>query len=162
MFPHKATYSSIGDPSNLAQSAVPIIGENQWISQSAYQNVDTTTVDWAAVAQQWIHMKESYGTVNDECPIAPPPPRISQPNVNYEEQGEAPMEVEHEDEQQNVSQINSVALSAPPPPTNLFQTNSWVNNTESNRSSKSHQKPWNNKSEFTIQNVSTQRSSIDI
>lgn len=152
MFPHKEAFTTIGNTSHLAQSAVPIITENQWLSQATYQNVDTNTVDWAAIAQQWIHMKESFGSVaNDEkFPIAPPPPRISQPNTFYEEQGEAPMEVEHDDEPQNTSQTNSIPMTAPPPPTNVFQTNNnWSNNTESNRS-KSHQKPWNNKSKSLV------------
>lgn len=148
MFPHKGAFTSIASPSNLAPSAVPIIAENPWLSQSAYQNVDASTVDWAAVAQQWIHMKESFGPVNNDFPIAPPPPRISQPTIDYEEQGEAPMEVEHDDEPTPSSRDNSMPLSTPPPPKNAFPSNNWSNNGESsNRQKPPHQKQWNNKRE---------------
>lgn len=55
----------------------------QWaLNPSAYQNVDSSQVDWAALAQQWIAMKEAAAIV------APPPPKP-------EEKGEAPMEVEN-------------------------------------------------------------------
>jgi len=125
------------DPSNLAQSAMPIIAENQWLTQNAYQNVDPTTVDWAAIAQQWIHMRESYGP--SDIPNAPPPPRISSQNsrVDFEEKGEAPMEVEHEEEQPT----QSIPLSAPPPPpANAFPSSNWPQNNETNRP-----KQWNSK-----------------
>lgn len=149
MFPHKGAFSSITSSSNLAPSGVPIIADNQWITQSAYQNVDASTVDWAAVAQQWIHMKESFGTVNNEehFPIVPPPPRISQP-IDYEEQGEAPMEVEHDDEPIHSSCDNSMPLTVPPPPKNAFSSNNWSNNRESSNRQKPNQKHWNNKSKF--------------
>lgn len=151
MFPHKRTFSSIGEPSSLAQTTMPLMTENQWMSQIAYQNIDSTTVDWAALAQQWIHNRETSGPVatDDNFPIAPPPPRISQPRTDYstEEQGEAPMEVEHDDEPIYLppDDSNSIPATAPPPPTNLFQTNNWTNNSDSSRS-QSHQKPWGNKS----------------
>lgn len=149
MFPHKTAFSSITNSSNLAPNVVPIIGDNQWISQSAYQNVDTSTVDWAVVAQQWIHMKESIGTVNNDehFPIVPPPPRISQP-IDYEEQGEAPMEVEHDDEPIPSSRDNSMPLTVPPPPKNAFSSNNWSKSSESSNRQKPHQKQWNNKSKL--------------
>lgn len=48
----------------------------QWpMNQAAYQNL-SNDVDWAALAQQWIYMKESYPEDNS-IPSAPPPPNIS-------------------------------------------------------------------------------------
>lgn len=61
----------------------------QWaLNPSAYQNIDANQVDWAALAQQWIAMKEATVTL-----VAPPPPSIKQD----EETGEAPMDVETSD-----------------------------------------------------------------
>lgn len=100
MFPFKIFQPPIGDSSNLSQGNIST--ENQWSNPNNYQNVDLETVDWAALAQQWIHMKEVCPP-NETVPDAPPPPTISKQN-NYrvrdlEEQGEAPMEVvEHDDE----------------------------------------------------------------
>lgn len=69
----------------------------QWpLNQAAYQNVANDQVDWAALAQQWIYMKETCTT--DDLLTAPPPPIISKPDFHNEEKGEAPMEVEKEDE----------------------------------------------------------------
>lgn len=71
--------------------------DTQWpLNQAAYQNVANDQVDWAALAQQWIYMKETCTT--DELLTAPPPPIISKPDF-HDEKGEAPMEVEKEDEQ---------------------------------------------------------------
>lgn len=62
----------------------------QWaLNPTAYQNMDTSQVDWAALAQQWIAMKEAAAIV------APPPPPPSVKPDN--EEGEAPMEVENPD-----------------------------------------------------------------
>lgn len=69
---------------DAANTAYP----TQWaLNPTAYQNVDTSHVDWAALAQQWIAMKEAAAIV-----AAPPPPTI-----RAEEEGEAPMEVENPD-----------------------------------------------------------------
>lgn len=141
MYPNKGGFPPMGAPPNLIPSNMPIVGENQWMSQSAYQNnmnIDLDKVDWAALAQQWIHMKETTGVnIDDSMPNAPPPPRFSNPIPEFEEKGEAPMEVEHDDEP--VSQINET-VTAPPPPTNIFQSNNW--NSEPN-SRGQHQKHWN-------------------
>lgn len=53
----------------------------QWaLNPSAYQNVSNDQVDWAALAQQWIQMKESCpATPVPPTPPAPPPPIISVP-----------------------------------------------------------------------------------
>ncbi|XP_055307585.1 arginine/serine-rich protein PNISR [Sitodiplosis mosellana] len=144
MYPHKGAFPPMGAPSNLAPTNVPIVGDNQWMSQSAYQNIDLDKVDWAALAQQWIHMKETCVVdADDPVPNAPPPPRFSNIITDYEEQGEAPMEVEHEDEQITQTNESIVNVIAPPPPTNIFQTNNW--NNESN-SRGQHSKHWNRKS----------------
>lgn len=151
MYPHKGAFPSMGGgPPNLAAVNIPIpmVGEAQWMSQSAYQNIDLETVDWAQLAQQWIHMKESCGVRADEPQIqieAPPPPRFSQPIPEYEEKGEAPMEVEHDDEPPSHANVTAptsagAAIVAPPAPTNIFHTNNW--NSESN-SRGQQQKPWN-------------------
>lgn len=146
MYPHKGAFSPMGAPSNLAPTNIPIVGDNQWMSQSAYQNIDLDKVDWAALAQQWIHMKETCAVgTEDSIPSAPPPPRFPKPiadRTDYEEQGEAPMEVEHEDEQtpQTNESIVNVNVTAPPPPTNIFQSNNW--NSESNARGQ-HSKHWN-------------------
>lgn len=158
MYPHKGAFPPMGAAApNIAPANMSLIGDaNQWMSQSAYQNIDLDKVDWAVLAQQWIHMKESCTVVGGNeasIPCAPPPPRftnaISNSNSNdYEEQGEAPMEVEHEDEQiPNQSIIN---VTAPPPPTNIFNTssssssssNNW-NSNDGNSNSRGHQKHWN-------------------
>lgn len=152
MYPHKGAFPPMGAPPNLVPTNMPIVGENQWMSQSAYQNnmnIDLDKVDWAALAQQWIHMKETTGvTVDDSMPSAPPPPRLSNLIPDFEEKGEAPMEVEHDDEP--VAQINenTVTVTAPPPPTNIFHTNNW--NSEPN-SRGQHQKQWN-RSKCSIKN----------
>lgn len=142
MFPYKASFQSIDDASNLTQSSVPVVGsEAQWMSQGAYQNTDLEKVDWAALAQQWIYMKTtSEPAANNQVPHAPPPPRISKPEPvrEYEEQGEAPMEVERDDEQaQDI---------APPAPTNIFPTNNWVSGNADRP--QTHSKQWQ-KSKFT-------------
>lgn len=142
MYPHKGAFPPMGAPPNLAPTNLSIVGDNQWMSQSAYQNIDLDTVDWAAVAQQWIHMKESSSvSVNEPMPSAPPPPRISKPIPDYEEKGEAPMEVEHEDEQASQTSETTVNLTAPPPPTNIFHTNNNWNSEPNPRGH--HQKQWN-------------------
>lgn len=147
MYPHKGAFSSMGGCPPTAINNMAMVGETQWMSQNAYQNIDLDKVDWAQLAQQWIHMKESCGVSADESQIqieAPPPPRISQSIPEYEEKGEAPMEVEHDDEP--LGNVTVAAMTAPPAPTNIFQTNNW-NSESSNSRSQSHQqqqqKPWN-------------------
>lgn len=142
MFPHKNVFPVDSDPANRLQ----MIGDSQWLSQNAFANVDADQVDWAALAQQWIHMK---GTCIPAPPMlipcAPPPPKLSVPVHDFEEQGEAPMEVEHDDEPHE--SITHVA-EAPPPPTNLFAT-STKNYLPSSHPNDSNRQPkqWNNKSE---------------
>lgn len=56
----------------------------QWaLNPTAYQNIDASQVDWAALAQQWIAMKEAVTVVGA------PPAKVET------EGGEAPMEVEN-------------------------------------------------------------------
>lgn len=69
---------------DAANTAYP----TQWaLNPTAYQNIDSSQVDWAALAQQWIAMKEAAAIVT-----APPPP-----SLKVDEEGEAPMEVENPD-----------------------------------------------------------------
>nr|XP_022908314.1 arginine/serine-rich protein PNISR-like isoform X3 [Onthophagus taurus] len=71
---------------------------NQWaLNPSAYQNMAKEQVDWAALAQQWIIMKEAG-------PPVPEPPQITpqqgvKPIKKDIEGGEAPMDVENENEE---------------------------------------------------------------
>ncbi|XP_055585870.1 arginine/serine-rich protein PNISR-like [Uranotaenia lowii] len=81
------------------------------LNPNLYQNMSNSQVDWAALAQQWIQMKETLPA--SMVPAAPPPPIISD-NYNSNsrdsssdgfrttgsigEQGEAPMEVERDEE----------------------------------------------------------------
>ncbi|XP_050080628.1 arginine/serine-rich protein PNISR [Anopheles maculipalpis] len=92
-------------------------------SLAHYQNMPNDQVDWAALAQQWIKMRETWiQPMPSLIPSAPPPPSFdrdaydggtahtavgdtSHPAnrsvgsvVDFEEQGEAPMEVEREDD----------------------------------------------------------------
>lgn len=71
------------------------------LNPNLYQNMSNDQVDWAALAQQWIQMKETLPP--EMVPAAPPPPVISwnrspEPTTTIGEQGEAPMEVEREED----------------------------------------------------------------
>jgi len=50
------------------------------------------TVDWAALAQQWIKMKETI------VPPAPPPPAINPMCSTNDGSGEAPMDMDTKDD----------------------------------------------------------------
>ncbi|XP_049296173.1 arginine/serine-rich protein PNISR [Anopheles funestus] len=86
-------------------------------SLSHYQNMPNDQVDWAALAQQWIKMRETWmQPMSTMIPSPPPPPSFDRDTfdgaagsnapprnriiagVEFEEQGEAPMEVEREDD----------------------------------------------------------------
>ncbi|XP_017772598.1 PREDICTED: arginine/serine-rich protein PNISR [Nicrophorus vespilloides] len=71
----------------------------QWaLNPSTYQNVSNEQVDWAALAHQWIIMKEA-GPPIPEPIVVPPPPVISKPKKEViAEGGEAPMDVVNEDD----------------------------------------------------------------
>ncbi|XP_047356878.1 arginine/serine-rich protein PNISR isoform X2 [Vespa velutina] len=61
----------------------------QWaLNPSAYQNMSNDQVDWAALAQQWIKMKETV------VPPAPPPPSIDSLCPGNDSSGEAPMDMD--------------------------------------------------------------------
>lgn len=72
------------------------------LNPNLYQNMSNDQVDWAALAQQWIQMKETLPP--EMVPAAPPPPVISwnrspEPTTTtISEQGEAPMEVERDED----------------------------------------------------------------
>uniref|UniRef100_A0A182PM64 Uncharacterized protein n=1 Tax=Anopheles epiroticus TaxID=199890 RepID=A0A182PM64_9DIPT len=92
-------------------------------SLAHYQSMPNDQVDWAALAQQWIKMRETWEQpgMSVRMPSPPPPPSFdrddfgdgptsrtvsrpppqyehSAPADRFEEQGEAPMEVEREDD----------------------------------------------------------------
>uniref|UniRef100_A0A182KFB8 Uncharacterized protein n=1 Tax=Anopheles christyi TaxID=43041 RepID=A0A182KFB8_9DIPT len=93
-------------------------------SLAHYQNMPNDQVDWAALAQQWIKMRETWiQPMPALIPSPPPPPSFDRddndgpvvsggrserqhqqqqqrllPVDQYEEQGEAPMEVERDDD----------------------------------------------------------------
>ncbi|XP_055902153.1 arginine/serine-rich protein PNISR [Eupeodes corollae] len=81
-------------------------------------NVNSGSIDWASLAQQWIQMKDSGAGL----PETPPPPIISSANsiqsiqqpttATFDEQGEADMEVEKDDE----VQVFGFGHNTPPPP----------------------------------------------
>lgn len=97
----------------------------QWaLNPATYQNVNTENVDWAALAQQWIIMKEAGPPVPDQVPPAPPAPKISNKSnsESLKEGGEAPMDVEHDRSDSNHqwsdgsdSQWNWQHQNQPPP-----------------------------------------------
>ncbi|XP_045532424.1 arginine/serine-rich protein PNISR-like isoform X1 [Pieris brassicae] len=88
---------------DAANSAYP----TQWaLNPTAYQNIDASQVDWAALAQQWIAMKDAVAIVGA------PPAKIEP------EGGEAPMEVENPSE----------ATPGPPGAEWNASTNSWTGN----------------------------------
>ncbi|KYM75379.1 Splicing factor, arginine/serine-rich 18 [Atta colombica] len=65
----------------------------QWaLNPSAYQNMSNDQVDWAALAQQWIKMKETV------VPPAPPPPSINPVCSANDGSGEAPMDMDTKDD----------------------------------------------------------------
>ncbi|XP_068633920.1 arginine/serine-rich protein PNISR-like [Battus philenor] len=85
----------------------------QWaLNPTAYQNIDSSQVDWAALAQQWIAMKEAAAIVTVPQPPQPPP----KPDI---EGGEAPMEVEN-------PELNCESVVPPDAEWNSA-TNSWGN-----------------------------------
>lgn len=65
------------------------------MSAAAYENIPNENVDWAALAAQWIQMRDVPPPV---MPQAPPPPMFHTPGVVtrqiFDEQGEAEMEVD--------------------------------------------------------------------
>ncbi|XP_065157873.1 arginine/serine-rich protein PNISR isoform X2 [Atheta coriaria] len=72
----------------------------QWpLNASAYQSMQNEQVDWAALAHQWIKMKEAGPPLPDKLLTAPPPPVISTPSTT---KGEAPMDVENDSDSNNM------------------------------------------------------------
>lgn len=70
------------------------------------------SVDWAALAQQWIQMKETHPV--DQIPPAPPPPPIGDKAESGEkrkepevEGGEAPMDMDTKEEPENSNSSNT-------------------------------------------------------
>ncbi|KAL0116952.1 hypothetical protein PUN28_010079 [Cardiocondyla obscurior] len=83
----------------------------QWaLNPSAYQNMSNDQVDWAALAQQWIKMKETV------VPPAPPPPNINPVCSTNDGSGEAPMDMDTKDDD---------VPPAPPAP-NISGSEAWT------------------------------------
>ncbi|XP_016845745.1 arginine/serine-rich protein PNISR [Nasonia vitripennis] len=85
----------------------------QWaLNPAAYQNMNSDQVDWAALAQQWIKMKET------SIPPAPPPPSIAdelQCLSSNNGGGEAPMDMDTKDDE----------IPPAPPAPNISGTDDW-------------------------------------
>uniref|UniRef100_A0A182N0Z1 Uncharacterized protein n=1 Tax=Anopheles dirus TaxID=7168 RepID=A0A182N0Z1_9DIPT len=117
---------------NAGREHVPAVINDPAVLLAHYQSLPKDEVDWAAVAQQWIKMRESWiQPVPTRIPSPPPPPSFDRddlvvnggpdvrpggssshgrgvlPREYAEEQGEAPMEVEWDDDEH---------LPAPPMP----------------------------------------------
>lgn len=102
----------------------------QWaLNPSSYQNVSTEHVDWAALAQQWIIMKEAGPPPVQQAPTAIPPQHRPKKD-NQNEGGEAPMDVENDKEDDIAPPWTNV--NVPPP------GDSWIWN------SQQQQWGWNN------------------
>uniref|UniRef100_A0A8D8HSS2 Arginine/serine-rich protein PNISR n=1 Tax=Culex pipiens TaxID=7175 RepID=A0A8D8HSS2_CULPI len=107
-----------GGRAGMAAAITPVVKNYQTVRSSSsdgtdwnslnpnlYQNMSNDQVDWAALAQQWIQMKETLPP--EMVPAAPPPPPViswnrsppaAAPLETIDEQGEAPMEVEKEED----------------------------------------------------------------
>ncbi|GLH00654.1 Uncharacterized protein GBIM_06968 [Gryllus bimaculatus] len=90
---------------------------SQWaLNPSAYQNVSHEEVDWAALAQQWIQMKETHP--NEQIPPAPPPPPLGDTRITSEkkkdevEGGEAPMDMDSKEDMDNSNASSSQDASS--------------------------------------------------
>ncbi|XP_031332108.1 arginine/serine-rich protein PNISR-like isoform X2 [Photinus pyralis] len=122
-------YSTSDSPSSQSYN-----NQQQWpLNPAAYQNTPNDQIDWAALAQQWIIMKEVGPPVPEQLLTPPPPPKInSVTKENAFEGGEAPMEVEKDDDAQkpNWNENNSTESWE----WNQQQSWGW-NNTWSNASS---------------------------
>lgn len=70
---------------------------SQWpLNAGAFQNAQAEQIDWAALAQQWIIMKESGPPVPDPIPMIPPAARLEVHKRSLNEGGEAPMDMDND------------------------------------------------------------------
>lgn len=95
------------------------------LNQAHWAAMPAANVDWAALAQQWIQMRETLPPDQlSLMPDAPPPPMISNmmpppPSmIDDGEKGEAPMEVERDDEEPPAQWSRA-------PPTQPWQNPPW-------------------------------------
>ncbi|KRT78730.1 hypothetical protein AMK59_8317, partial [Oryctes borbonicus] len=70
----------------------------QWALNPSFQKMSNEQVDWAALAQQWIIMKEAGPPVPEQITNPPPSVAAKLKKDASNEGGEAPMEVENESE----------------------------------------------------------------
>lgn len=76
----------------------------QWaLNPSTYQNVSSEHVDWAALAQQWIIMKEAGPPPVQQITVTPQQRSSSAKKDVQNEGGEAPMDVENDKEDDDVA-----------------------------------------------------------
>lgn len=103
----------------------------QWMNPSSYQSMPSEQVDWAALAQQWIIMKEAGPPpIPGESPVV-----LNKKNkAKDEEAGEAPMEVENEKEESTVAPVWNVNEPPPPPGAEPWTWNSQSQNWNWNNS----------------------------
>lgn len=86
----------------------------QWaLNPSAYQNVSSEQVDWAALAQQWIIMKEAGPPPVQQAAAAAVATSHKPKKDAYGEGGEAPMDVENDREDDVAPPWTNV--NVPPP-----------------------------------------------
>lgn len=155
MYPFKSTFKALDGSQNVSALNNTISDEVQWPSQVAYQHIDLDKVDWAALAQQWIHMKETCPKdeilpepppppsmlMEDPLPPRmtmdepPPPPMISCPPpppmfLEMEEKGEAPMEVEVEHEDDTPASVSF------PTSSNFSGTREWNQTADNHQNAK--------------------------
>lgn len=112
-------------PNNLGH----IPGQWQMPQQSHYANIAAENVDWATLAQQWIHMRETFPTL---MPAAPPPPTFNSSQFG-EEHGEAPMEVERDEEAAPAAPHWPIHSGGPPPINAEPPDRLWNENNRQNR-----------------------------
>lgn len=120
-----------------------------------YANTPNANVDWAQLAAQWIHMRETLPSDQlNLIPDAPPPPSITlldrssnnfSKHLQDEEKGEAPMEVE-KDEDDVIpsfdSTINQAVPMIPPQPPVIPQWNTGLGMTTNTHSGVWSNPPW--------------------
>lgn len=95
----------------------------QWALNPSYQKMSSEQVDWAALAQQWIIMKEAGPPVPEQATNQLPPSNLKAKKEASNEGGEVPMDVENDPDDTPVQ---------------------WNENTGSGDSWHWNQQPWNN------------------
>lgn len=114
----------------------------QWaLNPATYNNVSSDQVDWAALAHQWIIMKEAGPPIPEQVPNVPPPPNISKGRKEQlNEGGEAPMDVENDNDKDDDDTLwNNDGVN---PPWNWQQQQQQQQSSQTGQSN--WQSSWNN------------------